>query len=143
MNEANQPFQNCEEIPLGEEFLVHIHNRALNEDHDPDAIPDLLDHDVDDQTTYRFFELQGQPDKEFFRSFYDDVYGLRDGVKLGFGETIASEHLGRGDDRYVIVQHPKPVKIPFSLYFNSNRLITRLHQSVIDTLVQSVPDYLG
>ncbi len=59
MDEANQSFQNCEEIPLGEEILVHIRNRALNEDHDPDAIPDLLDQAVDDQTTYRFFELQG------------------------------------------------------------------------------------
>ncbi len=70
------------------------------------------------------------------------MYGLRDGVKLGFTEAIVSEHLVRGDDQYIIVQHPKPVKIPFSLYFNSNRLITRLHQSVIDTLLKSLPGYL-
>lgn len=142
VHEANQAFQNCTEVPLGTERLVHIRNRSLNEDYDNDAIPVFLDHDIEDMTTYRFFESQGLKGKEFFRSFYDDVYGLLDGVKLGFGEAIVSKHLVKDSANLVLVDHPRDVTIPFSLYFGANRFVSDLHKKVIDTLVKTVPDFL-
>lgn len=138
VHEAGQPFANATEVPLGREVLVHIRNRALHESHDPDAIPVFLDHDLEDMTTYRFFSQQGQPDKEFYRSFYDDVYGLLDGVKLGFGEAVISEHLVRDDPSLVIIPHPVKVEIPFSLYFNTNKLMTKLHKAVVACLQNEV-----
>lgn len=142
VHEANQPFQNCEEVPLGVEKLVHIRNRTLNKTYDESAIPVFLDHDLEDMTTYRYFDVQGQKDKEFYRSFYDDVYGLLDGVKLGFGEAIVSEHLLCDAPDLVVIKHREQLTIPFSLYFSSNKPVTKLHRQVVDTLVKSVPDYL-
>jgi len=142
VHEAGQPFANATEIPLGREILVHIRNRAQHETHHPEATPIFLDHDLEDMTTYRFFDKQGQSGMEFYRSFYDDVYGLLDGVKLGFGEAIISEHLIRDDPSLVVIPHPVTVEIPFSLYFNSNKLMTRLHKAVVDCLQREVPTYL-
>lgn len=142
IHEAGQPFQHAEEVFLGKEVLVHIRNRDQQDNRDPEATPVFLDHDLEDMTTYRFFEAQGEKDKMFYRSFYDDVYGLIDGVRLGFGEAIVSRHLLRNDPKVVIVEHPTAVEIPFSVYFSSNRVITKLHQGIIDTLVRSVPEHL-
>lgn len=142
VHEAGQPFANCTEVPLGRETLVHIRNRAQHAAQDPAAIPVFLDHDLEDMTTYRFFDQQGEPDKEFYRSFYDDVYGLLDGVKLGFGEAIVSEHLVRNEPGVVIIPHPVAMEIPFSLYFSSNKLLTRLHKAVVQCLLDEVPRYL-
>lgn len=142
VHEAGQPFANATEVPLGREVLVHIRNRAQHETYNPEATPIFLDHDLEDMTTFRFFENQGQSNKEFYRSFYDDVYGLLDGVKLGFGEAIISEHLIRDDPSLVVIPHPVKVEIPFSLYFNSNKLMTKLHKAVVDCLRREVPTYL-
>lgn len=142
IHEAGQPFPNATEIPLGAERLVHIRNRAQHETRDPSAIPVFLDHDLEDMTTYRFFEAQGEPDREFYRSFYDDVYGLLDGVKLGYGEAIISEHLIRDEPSLVVIPHPVPMEVPFSLYFNSAKLMTRLHKAVVTCLQRETPRYL-
>lgn len=142
VHEAGQPFQHAEEVPLGTERLVHIRNARQNETYDPAKTPVFLDHDIEDMTTYRFFEAQGEKDKLFFRSFYDDVYGLLDGVKLGFGEAIVSEHLIKDDPALCVIEHPTPMEIPFSIYFSSTKFTTRLHKTVIDTLVELAPDYL-
>lgn len=142
VHEAAQKMANCTEVPLGRETLVHVRNRESHARHDEAAIPVFLDHDMEDMTTYRFFEAQGEPEKEFYRSFYDDVYGLLDGVKLGFGEAILSEHLARDEPALVVIAHPNPVEIPFSLYYSSSKLMTRLHKSVVKALVERVPTYL-
>lgn len=143
VHEAGQSFQNCTEVPLGTETLVHIRNRALHETYDENAIPVFLDHDNEDLTTYRFFEAQGLKDKEFFRSFYDDVYGLIDGVRLGFGEAIVSRHLLGDKPELMVIDHPKEMLIPFSLYYPSNRFVSDLHKKIIDTLVRTVPNFLA
>lgn len=142
IHEAGQPFQHADEVFLGNEVLVHIRNREQQATHDPAATPVFLDHDVEDMTTYRFFEAQGEKDKLFYRSFYDDVYGLLDGVRLGFGEAIVSRHLLRDDPDLVMIEHPVKLEVPFSVYYSSNRLITKLHQDIIDTLVRIVPEHL-
>lgn len=142
VHEAGQPFANATELPLGREVLVHIRNRALHEVYDPQATPIFLDHDLEDMTTYRYFAQQGEPDKELYRSFYDDVYGLLDGVKLGFGEAIISEHLIRDDPALVVIPHAVRVEIPFSIYFNASKQMTKLHKAVVGCLQREVPTYL-
>lgn len=84
-----------ESIILGTETLVHIRNKTLSHEVRP---PCFLDHDVHDMTTFNFFAAQGDSNFEFDRSFYDDVYGILDGVRLGFGEAIISQHMIKEDD---------------------------------------------
>ncbi|MCK4709357.1 MAG: LysR family transcriptional regulator, partial [Gammaproteobacteria bacterium] len=67
---------------IGEEHLVHIqNNQQLNDDQV------FLDHDADDMTTYNFFNLQNIKNLNIKRNYYDDIYGIINGVKLGYGQA--------------------------------------------------------
>jgi DNA-binding transcriptional LysR family regulator len=52
-----------------------------------------LDHDSDDVTTQRFLRRQGAGETAIDRSFFDDIYGVIDGVSLGFGRAVVPRHL--------------------------------------------------
>lgn len=124
---------------LGQETLVHIRNKANEHQLDP---PIFLDHDAHDVTTYNFFETQGMGDFEFDRCFYDDVYGLIDGVRLGFGEAVVSQHIVKNSDDFEIVAHAKEVTSPVILCYVKNRYMSVLQQQVIEHLQQNVPLHL-
>lgn len=130
---------NVESLLIGYETIVHIRNKNPELRTDP---PCFLDHDIHDMTTYNFFEDQGMSDFEFDRSFYDDVYGLIDGVKMGFGEAVVSKHMVEENDVIEIVTHKKPVQLPIMLSYVKNRYISSLQKEVIDQLSQNVPNYL-
>ena len=126
-------------IALGEETLVHIRNpKQLNKL----DTPCFLDHDASDMTTYSFFEAQGQTDFEFDRCFYDDVYGLIDGVKMGFGEAIVSKHMVKESESIQIVPHERTVKSDVVLAYIENRYLSSLQKEVIDQLRRAVPSFL-
>lgn len=125
-------------VTLGFEEQVHIrckHTPALSP-------PTFLDHDPEDMTTYHFFAAQGQPDIDIQRSFYDDVYGILEGVQLGFGEAILSAHLLDSQASIDIISHPKQVKTPVILYYQENRYLTQLQKNVITALTETAADYL-
>lgn len=124
---------------LGHETLVHIRNKTNVHRSQP---PIFLDHDAQDLTTYNFFESQGMADFEFEQCFYDDVYGLIDGVRLGFGEAIVSEHIIRDSDDFEIVPYPKTITSPVILCYVKNRYLSVLQQQVIEHLKQYSPHYL-
>lgn len=124
---------------LGEETLVHIRNKDRLHQLDP---PIFLDHDVHDVTTYNFFESQGLSDFEFDRCFYDDVYGLIDGVRLGFGEAIVSRHIIKDAPDFEIIPYAKEICSPVILCYIKNRYLSILQQQVIEHLKQNVPRYL-
>lgn len=128
-----------ETLPLGFETLVHIRNKSLEQHPTP---PVFLDHDVHDTTTYSFFEQQGMSDFEFDRCFYDDVYGLIDGVRLGFGEAVVSQHMVKNDAEFEIVSYPHTIQSPVVLCYLKNRYLSALQKQVIDYLQQQVPTHL-
>ncbi|WP_124748929.1 LysR family transcriptional regulator [Alteromonas facilis] len=124
---------------IGHETLVHIRNKTLAHHFTP---PIFLDHDVHDVTTFNFFEAQGMSDYEFDRNFYDDVYGLIDGVRLGFGEAIVSKHMIKEDDVFEIIDYPKVVTSPVMLCCLKTRYLSELQQQVIEHLKRNVPKHL-
>ncbi|TQV89542.1 LysR family transcriptional regulator [Aliikangiella coralliicola] len=128
-----------ESVFVGNETMVHIRNRSPKF---RTLTPCFLDHDVHDMTTYDFFEQQGMGDLEFDRSFYDDVYGLIDGVRMGFGEAIVSKHMVKEDDEIEIVQHEQTVQSPIILSYIKNRYISNLQREVITHLLENMPKYL-
>lgn len=128
-----------ESIALGVETLVHIRNKTLSHQISP---PCFLDHDVHDMTTFNFFSAQGCSDFEFDRSFYDDVYGILDGVKLGFGEAIISQHMIKKENCLEIVSHEQAFQSPVVLCYVKNRYLSTLQKQIIEHLKQNVPNYL-
>ncbi|MCO4797705.1 MAG: LysR family transcriptional regulator [Colwelliaceae bacterium] len=128
-----------ESIVLGSETLVHIRNKTLSHRVTP---PCFLDHDVHDMTTFNFFAKQGFSDFEFDRSFYDDVYGILDGVRLGFGEAIISQHMIKGDKSLEVVSHEQPFQSPVVLSYVKDRYLSTLQKQIIEHLEENVPSYL-
>ncbi|MFD2166180.1 LysR family transcriptional regulator [Thalassotalea euphylliae] len=128
-----------ESIVLGAETLVHIRNSSLSHHVEP---PCFLDHDVHDMTTYSFFAAQGLSEFEFDRSFYDDVYGILDGVRLGFGEAIVSKHMIKETDSFELVPYEQLFQSPVVLCFIKNRYLSSLQKQIIDHLKQNAPGYL-
>lgn len=124
---------------LGQETLVHIRNKTLEYHPDP---PVFLDHDIHDMTTFNFFQAQGEKEAEFDRCFYDDIYGLLDGVKMGFGEAIASKHMVQDSEIIEIIPHQNEVLSPVYLCFIKNRYLSALHQRVIEQLKERAPRFL-
>lgn len=92
--------------------------------------PIYLDHDPDDVTTSSYFALLGQtPPKN--KRYLDDVYGLRDGVKLGLGRAILPRHLIKGENN-LIVQRPRTVlKVNVFLVGHDSLYQSKLHQETI------------
>ncbi len=129
---------NVRAIPLGHEEQVHVRRKGAT----PLSPPTFLDHDKEDQTTFQFFAAQGMPDIDIRRSYYDDVYGILDGVKLGIGEAVLSAHLLQPDDPVEVVAHDVPVTTPVILYHQENRYLTSLQASVIQQLTKSAAQYL-
>jgi len=130
-------------IPLGVETLVHILNCKYTTTTQLKYKPVFLDHDAEDMTTYNFFKAQGQPDKEIHRRFYDDIYGLIDGVKLGFGEAIVSKHMIPLDDNIEQVTHKNIVESKVVLYYRKNRELSELSNRAISLLKKNANKYLS
>ena len=124
---------------LGTETWVHIRNKTL--EHQPNP-PIFLDHDVHDMTTYNFFAAQNLQKFEFDRCFYDDVYGLLDGVRMGFGEAIVSKHMIQPDNVIEIVPHTNESSSPVFLCYVKNRYLSSLQKDVIEHLQVNAPKFL-
>jgi DNA-binding transcriptional LysR family regulator len=52
----------------------------------------FLDHDEEDQTTFKFLKSR-KIEMEVTRSFFDEVNGIIKAVECGLGQAIVSEHL--------------------------------------------------
>lgn len=128
-----------ESIVLGAETLVHIRNKKFLHQVTP---PCFLDHDAHDMTTFNFFSTQGHSNFEFDRNFYDDVYGILDGVRLGFGEAIISQHMITEDECLEVVPHEHKFQSPVVLCYVKNRYLSTLQKKIIEHLAQNAPNYL-
>lgn len=130
-------------LPIGMEELVHIKHVDQISQIPPDEAPIFLDHDAEDMTTYNFFAAQGLPEIEIQRRFYDDVYGLLDGVRYGFGEAIISKHIIPPDFPAAIIEHPEKVSSPVVIYFKENRYRSSLQNKAIELLQKNASKYLA
>jgi hypothetical protein len=85
-------------------------------------------------TTFDFFAAQGEETPEIRRAFYDDIYGIMDGVAQGLGRAVISRHLVEGDDRLKIVKTKRTTSSPVHLQFFKQPFYTRLHETVVAEL---------
>ena len=122
---------------MGTEHLVHVRNKDATNDNMM-----FLDHDANDMTTFDFFKKQQLGPSAISRGYYNDIYGIIEGVNLGLGQAIVSRHLIGGNDNIHIVEHPIAVSNPVVLHYHASRFHTRLHRAVIRHLQQNLGGFL-
>ncbi len=101
-----------------------------------------LDHDPDDATTERFFRLNKRAWNPDERTFLDDIYGILDGVSLGWGRAVVSEHLLSTYPSIRKVRGYKPLPTPVFLVLRQSRFRSQLHETVIQKLRDAAPKLL-
>jgi len=130
--------EKVETVFLGDEEYVLIESKHVNRDNSV-----YFDHDVQDQTTLRFFEAQSQRPKVVSRSFLDEIYAIIDGVALGLGRAVVPLHLVKNDKRIRRVKELKPLRIPVYFIYNRQSVYTRLQKAVIALLEREPKAFLS
>jgi DNA-binding transcriptional LysR family regulator len=128
---------NFAKIKVGEESIVHIQAKTQIGVKLP-----FLDHDEKDMTTYHFFQQQGQSNTCIHRCFYDNIYGIIDGVSLGLGQAIVSQHLISKRQEIEVIDHPVAVSNPVVVYHLQGQYLTCLQQKVLESIVENTNHYL-
>lgn len=128
---------NLESVVLGQENYVLIEGlKSFGRDNI------FLDNDSSDRATENFFKAQGGKVPKYQRSYFDDCYGIIDGVSLGMGKAVMSEHLVSGNRSVKIVKGHKPYKVNVVLHYYHQPFYSKLHQSVIEQLRTNCSSYL-
>lgn len=91
-----------------------------------------LDHDESDQTTVRY--LRKKSSAGLKRSYFDDVYGLIDGVKQGVGVAVLPKHLIENVKGLVVINPDRVLKVPIVLHYYQQPFYTKLQRAVITAL---------
>ena len=71
-----------------------------------------------------------------------DVYGLLDGVALGLGRAVMSEHLVKNDKRFKVVSGYKTYKRPICLVWNKQGWYPRLQNEVVEIMGAKAKTFL-
>jgi DNA-binding transcriptional LysR family regulator len=82
-----------------------------------DDLEIYLDHDENDPTTKNYFATNKASFKPVTIRYLDDVYGLIDGVKNGYGKALLPLHLIENDSSLEILEPKRVLKIPVFLQF--------------------------
>lgn len=120
---------------VAEEEYVHIVPKVKN------FSEFYLDHDKDDQTTFNFLKHQGRSTK-IKRNYFDEIYGIIDAVKYGYGQAIVSKHLLKDNHSIIIKKHKKKIKIPVFLSYYERNYSPRSHRKIIETLKSETEKFL-
>ncbi|MDN3650405.1 LysR family transcriptional regulator [Reinekea marina] len=122
---------------IGEESLIHIKSKRKR------SKEAFLDHDSEDKTTFQFFKYQNLKQDNIQRRFYNDIYGIIDGVKLGAGQAIVSKHLISNSDDIEVVPYNNKVSNTVYLYYHEHRFLTDFHQRIIKTIIERSKIFLN
>jgi DNA-binding transcriptional LysR family regulator len=101
----------------------------------------FLDHDEADETTYQYLKLQRKSSANVRRHFLDDIYGVIEGVQLGLGQAVVPEHLVSAAKGITIIEG-KALEIPVYLQYFKQPFYSKLHQSVVQVLSNSIGNNL-
>ena len=118
---------------LGEELNVRIRKKGMP----PQEI--FLDHDENDETTFRFLKLKSG--SKIRRHYFDDIYGIIDGVRAGLAEAVVSKHL-INDMRDIEITDERAISNPIVLHFFEQAYYSRLQQAVVEELIRGFSQYL-
>ncbi len=106
----------------------------------PDDV--YLDHDPDDPTTAKFFNMQSGSQPEYRRNFMDETYAIIDGVALGLGRALVSRHLIARDPRIQVVSGYRSMFVPVLLHYHKQPFYTALQRAAIAELRERCPALL-
>lgn len=102
-----------EKLKIGEEENVLVEARTGNVRKNT-----YLDHDPEDKTTQRFFELLGRPfPTQAKRCYLDDIFGILDGVSRGWGRAVVPLHLIKDRKDIKVLAKQKSLNNPITLHF--------------------------
>jgi DNA-binding transcriptional LysR family regulator len=102
----------------------------------------FLDHDENDPVTTGYFsqnQLKQEPRK---MRYLDDVYGLIDGVKNGYGQAILPKHLVENERELEVVSPKTLLRVKVFLQFYSQPFYKRTHEPVVRSLTDYFKDRL-
>jgi DNA-binding transcriptional LysR family regulator len=128
---------NIECIKLGQEELVIIESKKPSKRNDI-----ILDHNYTDQVTESFFRKQKRKKPIYRRSYFDDCYGIINGVELGLGRAIMSSHLIKKNKAVNVSGEFKPLSLDVYLYYHSQPFYTKLQSSIRNELSSNVSNLL-
>lgn len=128
---------NIETHLLGYEHYVLVESKALSRRKDI-----YLDHDPNDTITRDFFKLQNKKPKKIKRSFLDDIYGIIDGVRLGWGKAILPLHIIKKYNNLKITEGYRPLKMPVILHFHQQPFYPKVHQKIRQYIFSKAPPIL-
>ena len=126
-----------------ETVSLGVEKNVLVEKHGYDGAEIYLDHDERDRTTLNYLKLTGPRTGAIRRRYLDDVYGLIDGVKLGYGRCVLPLHLIK-KEKVISVLHPRSVlQVPVDLFYFKQPYYSKLHLAVIREIARKSPKLLG
>ncbi len=126
---------NLQAVVLGCENFVMIESKKISLRNDI-----FLDNDSEDLSTELFFKTQSG--LKYRRSYFDDCYGIIDGVALGLGRAVMSEHLIVKNTDIKIIKHHKTYKTDVVLHYYQQPFYSKLHQAVINDLIKGAAKLL-
>lgn len=128
---TDQPMheRGVENRPLGDEQNVLVLGSRK-------PVHRILDHDPDDTISDRFARLNKLDWSTTPRSYLDDIYGVLDGVALGWGNAVVSAHLVESRSKLRIQADYKSLRTPVFLHVRTQRFRTRLEAATIESIEQ-------
>ncbi|MGK0366912.1 MAG: DNA-binding transcriptional LysR family regulator [Thermoproteota archaeon] len=116
-------------VKIGDEEIVHIrakkHLTVGNV---------FLDTKNSESKTLEYLKYQNKNIKNIKLKYFDDIYGIIDGVKLGYGEAVVSKHLVEKDRGVEIVRTRRKMVSPIYLYYYKRAFLPELLKNVINEL---------
>ncbi len=103
----------------------------------------FLDHDPEDNTTRDFFRLQKWRFESVRRDYLDDVFGILEGVRRGWGRAVVPEHLVLKDKQLVVDRKARPLLTPVFLVRPRLPYYSRLQRESFETLERGLRATLG
>ena len=128
---------NLTSVEIGQEKYVAIESRKETERKDI-----FLDNDHEDRATEKFMKAQGDKVHKYRRSYFDDCYGIIDGVALGLGRAVIPAHLVSKNSDIKVIRSSKPYTVDVVLHYYQQPFYSKLHQAVIECLTTEVRRYL-
>jgi len=94
----------------------------------------FLDNNYKDRTTESFFRLQQGNKEKYRRSYFDDCYGIIQGVEMGLGRAVMPSHLIKNNKSIRVSKDFKELKQDVFLHYHFQPIYSKLHQSIISEL---------
>lgn len=123
---------------LGKENLVAIESKKYQ---NPENV--FLDNDSNDLATEQFFAQQkSKKPPTYRRSYFDDCYGIVDGVCEGLGKAVMSKHLIANNNKLVISKKYKSLDLEVWLHHFKQPFYSKLQQAVISEFISKCKNFL-